>query len=148
VSFILKKVTARIRAPNPGEPGVPRDPRVVRALRDLAAAKRDLPLLLVMPIARVPPEIDRDARVLPLRLPDAEALLHALEAELGPSEAPRDPFVRAALGLTLDEARRAFRVARALPDAGEALAQALRQWGQARARRASADRRTLDLFGD
>ncbi|MGH7272594.1 MAG: AAA family ATPase, partial [Polyangiaceae bacterium] len=26
--------------------------------------------------------------------------------------------------------------------------QALRQWGQARARRASADRRTLDLFGD
>ena len=26
--------------------------------------------------------------------------------------------------------------------------QALRQWGQARARRASADRRTLELFGD
>jgi len=26
--------------------------------------------------------------------------------------------------------------------------QALRQWGQGRARRASADRRTLDLFGD
>jgi hypothetical protein len=26
--------------------------------------------------------------------------------------------------------------------------QALRQWGQTRARRASADRRTLDLFGD
>jgi hypothetical protein len=26
--------------------------------------------------------------------------------------------------------------------------QALRQWGQTRARRASADRRTIDLFGD
>jgi hypothetical protein len=26
--------------------------------------------------------------------------------------------------------------------------QALRQWGQTRARRASADRKTLDLFGD
>ncbi len=26
--------------------------------------------------------------------------------------------------------------------------QALRQWGHTRARRASADRRTLDLFGD
>jgi AAA+ superfamily predicted ATPase len=122
------------RAARAGESGVARvmldlhpwlsDPRVVRALRDLCGAKRDLPLVLVMPMASVPPEIDRDARVLPLPLPDADALAAVLDVELGP-RADRDAFVRAALGLTLDEARRAFRVAHAFADEPDALAQVI-----------------------
>src|SRR5258708_25208781 len=40
---------------------------------------------------------------------------------MGPAAASRDASVRAALGLTLDEAKRAFRVARSLPDAADAL---------------------------
>jgi AAA+ superfamily predicted ATPase len=97
------------------------DPRVVRALRDLAAIKRDVPLVLVMPVAALPPEIDRDARVIPLPLPDAEALGALFDAEVGRVDGSRESFVRAALGLTLDEAHRAFRVARAIPDGDDAL---------------------------
>lgn len=113
------------------EPGVARvlldlhpwlgEPRVVRALRDLAASRRDVPLVLVMPSATLPPELDRDARVLPLPLPDARAVGEAFDAERPDAGWPRDAFVRAALGLTLDEAARAFRIAKALPDPGEAL---------------------------
>lgn len=97
------------------------EPRVVRALRDLAWAKRDLPLFLVTPSPDLPPELDRDARVVPLPLPDADGLRSLLEGETAHSDRPRDPFVRAALGLTLDEARRAFRLARAEADPAEAL---------------------------
>jgi SpoVK/Ycf46/Vps4 family AAA+-type ATPase len=136
-------VAAVERAARGGEAGVARvmldlhpwlgDPRVVRALRDLCASKRDVPLVLVMPVATLPPEIDRDARVLPLPLPDAEALGAAFDAELGEVDAKaspvnvaaRDAFVRAALGLTLDEARRGFRIARSLPDPDEALARVI-----------------------
>jgi ATP-dependent 26S proteasome regulatory subunit len=130
------------RASRPGETGIARvmldlhpwlgDPRVVRALRDLAGSRRDVPLVLVMPIASLPPELDRDARVIALPLPDAEALAALLQAEqghpVGGPERPaagEDAFVRAALGLTLDEARRAFRIARALPDTEEALARVI-----------------------
>lgn len=126
------------RAGRGGETGVARvmldlhpwlsDARVVRALRDLAAAKRDLPLVLVMPTASLPPELDRDARVLQMPLPDAQAIGAAFDGERGNGHAergtdkwPRDAFVRAALGLTLDEATRAFRLARTAPDATEAL---------------------------
>jgi AAA+ superfamily predicted ATPase len=124
------------RAARAGEAGVARvmldlhpwldDARVVRALRDLSAARRDVPLVLVMPIAKLPPEVDRDARVIPLPLPDADTLGALLDAELGVHQGgqigTREAFVRAALGLTLDEARRAFRVARAVPESDEALA--------------------------
>jgi AAA+ superfamily predicted ATPase len=124
------------RAARTGEAGVARvmldlhpwltEPRVVRALRDLAAAKRDIPLVLVMPIANLPPELDRDARVVALPLPDGETLAALLDADGGAANpASRDAFVRAALGLTLDEARRAFRVARALPDAEDGLARVI-----------------------
>lgn len=90
------------------------DARVVRSLRNLAAARRALPLVLVMPAVDLPPELDRDARVLALPLPGSDTLAKAYAAEgLDPSWS-RDAFVRAALGLTLDEARRAFRFARGL----------------------------------
>jgi SpoVK/Ycf46/Vps4 family AAA+-type ATPase len=91
-----------------------REARVVRALRDAAATRRPLPLVLVMPIASLPPELDRDVRILTLPLPDVEALSAAFDAENPPPVAFRDALVRAAVGLTLDEARRAFRFARSL----------------------------------
>ena len=119
------------RASRGGETGVARvmldmhpwltDARVIRALRDLAAIKRDLPLVLVMPSATLPPELDRDARVLTLPLPDARALTALVDTEQLDPRWPRDAFVRAALGLTLDEATRAFRLARTLSNPVEAL---------------------------
>jgi SpoVK/Ycf46/Vps4 family AAA+-type ATPase len=87
------------------------DARVVRGLRDVAAARRDVPLVLVMPTAGMPLELDRDSIVLPLPLPDVQELGAVLDAEVPSSGPARDALVRAALGLTLDEARRAFRVA-------------------------------------
>jgi len=96
------------------------DPRVVRTLRDLAAGPRAIPLVLIMPIETLPPELDRDARVLSLPLPDASALEDAFDGELQQGW-PRDPFVRAAAGLTLDEATRAFRLARTLSDPADGL---------------------------
>jgi AAA+ superfamily predicted ATPase len=97
------------------------DPLVVRALRDLAATERQVPLFLIAPIATLPPDLDRDVRVLPLPLPDAEGLLATLaEAGLDPRW-PRETFARAALGLTLDEATRAFRLAANLRSPEEAL---------------------------
>jgi hypothetical protein len=50
--------------------------------------------------------------------------------------------------LAEDDLRAAARELVPLATLYEEKIQALRQWGQARARRASADRRTLDLFGD
>lgn len=94
--------------------------RVVRALRDLIASARDLPLVLVTPVGAVPSEIDRDTRVLLLPLPDAAALGTALDGEMAPCPT-RDALIRAAQGLTLDEARRAFRLAGHAGDAQKAL---------------------------
>jgi AAA+ superfamily predicted ATPase len=97
------------------------DARVVRALRDLAARPRGLPLVLVMPAAALPQELDRDVRVVTLPLPGAAALAGLYGSEGLDRRWPVDAFVRAALGLTLDEARRAFRLARAVSDPDEAL---------------------------
>ena len=100
------------------------DPRVVRALRDFVAGHPEFPLVLVMPAAGLPPELDRDARVLALPLPDARSLGSVLDSEMGGhagSGATRDALLRAALGLTLDEARRAFRFARHATDGTDAL---------------------------
>jgi AAA+ superfamily predicted ATPase len=96
------------------------DPRVVRTLRDAATASRALPLVLVMPFETLPPELDRDVRVLSLPLPDAAILASAFDAELT-QRWPREPFVRAAAGLTLDEATRAFRLTRTATDPADAL---------------------------
>jgi SpoVK/Ycf46/Vps4 family AAA+-type ATPase len=123
------------RAARDGEAGVARimldlhpwltDPRIVRALRDLAAAKRDVPLVLVMHAADLPADLDRDVRVIPLPLPDAEALGALFDADAKDGAGSRDAFVRAALGLTLDEAKRAFRVARAVPDEEDGLSRVI-----------------------
>jgi AAA+ superfamily predicted ATPase len=122
---------AAIERVSSGETGVARvmldvhpwlsDARVVRALRDLASHRRDLPLLLVMPTATLPPELDRDARVLTLPLPDVKSLTACFAAEKLDPRWPRESFVRAAMGLTHDEALRAFRLAKLAPTPEEAL---------------------------
>jgi AAA+ superfamily predicted ATPase len=89
-------------------------------LRDLTTKARAVPLVLVMPVEILPVELDRDARVVSLPLPDAETLGDAFDTELT-HDWPREPFVRAAAGLTLDEATRAFRLARAESDPSVAL---------------------------
>jgi AAA+ superfamily predicted ATPase len=98
------------------------DARVVRALRDVVAAQLELPLVLISPTPALPRELDRDARVLALPLPDAAALARVLQAEIPQHEgAAPGALVRAALGLTLEEARRAFRLARAASNPAAAL---------------------------
>jgi len=114
------------------------DARVTRALRDVVDGPRNTPLLLVMPWPRLPAELDRDTRVLTLSLPGFDVLAAAFDGEIGdrsssvadhagvgheapgrPSRSLREVMVRAALGLTLEEARRAFRIAAALVRAGD-----------------------------
>ncbi len=103
------------------------DARVVRALRDWAASARDTPLVLVMPVASLPLELDRDARVVPLALPNARMLSTLLDTEFETSETSRDALVRGAVGLTFDEARRAFRLAAAYASPDEALARVIQE---------------------
>jgi hypothetical protein len=103
------------------------DARVVRGLRDWAASARETPLVLVMPAASLPIELDRDARVVALALPSARTLSMLLDTELEAPEESRDALVRGALGLTFDEARRAFRLAATCSTADEALAEVIRE---------------------
>jgi AAA+ superfamily predicted ATPase len=123
--------TRAVQRASRDEPGIARvmldvhpwlgDPFFVRALRDLVSLQRETPLFLVMPGAQLPPELDRDARVIPLPLPGMGDLEAALLREGFTDGSPRDAFARAALGLTLDEATRAFRFATTLADPAEAL---------------------------
>ncbi len=104
------------------------DARVVRALRDWAGSARETPLVLVMPVASLPLELDRDVRVVPLALPNARMLSTLLDTELETtSDASRDALVRAAVGLTFDEARRAFRLSAAYASPEEALARVIHE---------------------
>ncbi|HEV3192912.1 MAG TPA: AAA family ATPase, partial [Polyangiaceae bacterium] len=118
------------------------DARVVRALRDWVGTVRQVPLVLIMPVAVLPADLDRDARILPLPLPDAATLAAALDSEDMPTLDSRgaptlnaegkpgdadDAMVRAAVGLTLEEARRAFRLARSYAGPGEAVARVIRE---------------------
>jgi AAA+ superfamily predicted ATPase len=103
------------------------DARVVRALRDWAGSARDTPLVLVMPVASLPLELDRDVRVIPLALPNARMLSTLLDTEFETSDPSRDALVRGALGLTFDEARRAFRLAAAYASPDESLARVIQE---------------------
>jgi ATP-dependent 26S proteasome regulatory subunit len=91
------------------------DPRVVRALRELAAEfKQSLStLVLLAPVLRIPAELEKDVCVLDVPLPGPSELGEVLRAIVGRAtvalnaeEAGR--LVRAAQGLTLAEAESAF----------------------------------------
>jgi AAA+ superfamily predicted ATPase len=93
------------------------DPEVVRALRDFVGGPRPkyAALIVVSPVLALPVEIERDVAVLDLPLPDPSEAGALFDTELAKAAKargfPRDAFVRAALGLTLGEMSRAFRLA-------------------------------------
>jgi hypothetical protein len=94
------------------------DPRVVRKLRDLIGAlvAQRKTLLLMGPIDDVPVELVKDATVLELPLPGLEEmrqeLHHVVQQGMGDSipmnEEQEEHLLKAVLGLTAIEARKAF----------------------------------------
>ncbi|WP_328403585.1 hypothetical protein [Nocardia sp. NBC_00403] len=104
-----------------GEATRPADPQVVRTLRDLVRAFRTGDLtctaILVSPILRIPPELEKDVTVVDFVLPgedEIRALLDVMitaNADTVPvrlDDRGHDRLTRAALGLTLTEAENAF----------------------------------------
>lgn len=99
------------------------DPMVVRKLRDLAHSlyrdhKRHL--LILSPVLKLPPELEKEIAVLDFQLPDREELHGIVDRVLSrvgsrregmrvhQDEAHRERVVEAALGLTADEATNVF----------------------------------------
>jgi SpoVK/Ycf46/Vps4 family AAA+-type ATPase len=105
------------------------EPRMVRAVRDLAqvAPQARRTAIFVMPRAVVPPEIEKQVAIVDVPLPGTAELAAFLAAERGAaadgagSLGDADEAVRAARGLTADEARRAFRLALGEADGRAAL---------------------------
>lgn len=99
------------------------EPRVVRALRDFVqiAGPRRKALVLIVPKADIPIDLEKDVALLDLPLPnDAQfGELIKTESSTAPSMEGWDlaALVRAARGLTWSEAQRAFRLAHMQPDA-------------------------------
>ncbi len=99
------------------------DPTVVRKLRDLS---RDLyvdykrHIILLSPVLKLPPELEKDIAVIDFELPDREELAGIMEKTLSSvgsrretmkahdDERLRERVVEAALGLTADEAKHVF----------------------------------------
>lgn len=91
-------------------------PSVVRRLRDRLPelVRQRQSVVMISPLAHLPPELEKDAAVLDMPLPNAEALLvelrrvaRAEKVELSAEVADR--AVRSALGLSLNESSRVFR---------------------------------------
>lgn len=104
-------------------------PGVVRWLRDAIAHYRanrlEQTIIVLSPVLRIPPEVEKDVVVLDFHLPDMEAIGRVFERVLadqqpyaGESLPPdaRETLLRAALGLTLEEAEKVY--TRALITAG------------------------------
>lgn len=104
------------------------DPAVVRRLRDVAAWARTSPapvtVVLLAPVLRIPPELEKVLTVLDFDLPselELGELLHEMVAsnasvQVTASDDDRERIVKAAVGLTLNEAENAF--ARAMAQDG------------------------------
>ena len=100
------------------------DPRVVRLLRDIAGTSSPRVVILVAPSITIPAELEKDVTVLDLPLPHEQELsaalaelLHATpQAQAAAQQVGPALLASAARGLTLREARRAFR--RALEGGG------------------------------
>jgi len=92
------------------------DRLVIRSLRERLAecTERRQSLILVGPELNLPPELDNDAAVIDLPLPNAAELTEALSAvakseKVQLDDAIDDRAVRSALGLGVDQAKRVFR---------------------------------------
>ncbi|HMS75251.1 AAA family ATPase [Gordonia sp. (in: high G+C Gram-positive bacteria)] len=113
-----------------GDDRRPADPALVRTLRDLAselqAGAVARTLILVSPILRIPPELDKDITLLDFPLPtetEIRAVLDGMIAAnaggriaIAADDVGRERLAKAALGLTLNEATNAF--ARAMVNDG------------------------------
>ncbi|HWP34603.1 MAG TPA: AAA family ATPase [Thermodesulfobacteriota bacterium] len=100
------------------------DPTIVRKLRDLAHALKESPktLLLLSPVLRIPPELEKEIAVVEYGLPTLEDLdpiieevIQSVRAEgkldrfdVNLSVADREAILSAALGLTATEAENVF----------------------------------------
>lgn len=90
------------------------DPLVVRALRDIAADAKagNHPVVIVGPVFTVPRELEKDLAVIDLPLPSApelETVLREVAAQAKAADAVQPAVADAARGLTLREAKRAFK---------------------------------------
>jgi AAA+ superfamily predicted ATPase len=96
-------------------------PGVIRQLRDLGAALRQSrkTIVFLSPALKIPTELEKEIVVVDLPLPTVGELKQLLDSRIARpdttrqfrinlSNAERDQLVRAALGLTLQEAERAF----------------------------------------
>ncbi|ROT32164.1 AAA family ATPase [Micromonospora sp. HM5-17] len=114
-----------------GGDGRPGDPRIIRRLRDVAAAFKSgtVPrtLVLVSPVLRIPVELDRDVTIVDFPLPSEAEIRMVLDGLIAANiasgriqirldDVQRERFAKAALGLTLHEAENAF--ARAIVNDG------------------------------
>jgi SpoVK/Ycf46/Vps4 family AAA+-type ATPase len=120
---------------------------VARALRDFVAGFESPapPLVLLAPVLALPVELERDVAVLALPLPAEAELQSALHGVIQEHPTPvlgdREPLVRAARGMTLLEAERAFRDASTAASPAEAAARVGRE-----KRRVLRSRATVELI--
>ncbi|MBI3199958.1 MAG: AAA family ATPase [Myxococcales bacterium] len=121
--------------------------RVARALRDFVAGFESPapPLVLLAPALELPVELERDVAVLALPLPSDAELSLALDGVIQEQPTPvlgeREPLLRAARGMTLLEAERAFRDASTAGSPTEAAARVGRE-----KRRVLRSRATVELI--
>jgi ATP-dependent 26S proteasome regulatory subunit len=116
--FIFRDLHASL-----GDGQRPADPAVVRRLRDIAAAFKAgtaaRALILVCPVLRIPPELEKDITLVDFPLPGEAEIRNLLDGMINANAAggriqvlvdafDREKLVKAALGLTLAEAENAF----------------------------------------
>jgi SpoVK/Ycf46/Vps4 family AAA+-type ATPase len=123
------------------------DPHVVRLLREVGLGQRRAVIVLLASALELAPDLEREMATVELALPTRDELAALLEtiashrplADFWDTAA----FARAAAGLTMMEAARAFELARAEPDANAAIRQVIAQ-----KRRALKKSATLELVED
>lgn len=91
-------------------------PTIVRWLRDAIANFKGTQktIILMSPVQEIPIELEKEVIVLDFALPDLEDLNQVLSAQLGSNRIKtnvREKLLKAALGLTLDEAEKVYRKA-------------------------------------
>lgn len=97
-------------------------PEVTRSLRDAIESFRGThkTIILMSPVQEVPVELEKEVVVLDFRLPNMSELNQVLSAELEKSRTAsistegREKLLKAALGLTRDEAEKVFRKSRVM----------------------------------
>jgi AAA+ superfamily predicted ATPase len=118
------------------------DAHVVRLLREIGLGVRRAVVVLLGSFFELPPDLERETAALDLPLPTREELVALLEAMPASARHGWDVgvFARAASGLTMSEARRAFELARIKSDPAEAVRRVIAQ-----KRRALKSSATLEL---